>query len=258
MTMATARPLKVGLQLPHWELGMDGVTPRWADLLSLARQAESIGFDMLWVVDHALTLDAEFYEGIGRPVPPELAGETPAGYWEGWALLAALAASTSRIELGTLVACAGYRNPALLAKMAETVDEISGGRLTLGLGAGDSRFEHRAMGYPTDHLVARFDAHGRPHQTPDEAATRWHPQQLPRRWPGEIGHMSVREAREAAIRPVRTGSRFDFARPGTVAGEGSRSARCLRIGHIILAGLRLGGMTLLWMADEIDRAFQSK
>jgi alkanesulfonate monooxygenase SsuD/methylene tetrahydromethanopterin reductase-like flavin-dependent oxidoreductase (luciferase family) len=157
MATASARPLKVGLQLPHWEWAVGGVTPRWADLLGLARQAEAVGFDTLWVVDHALTLDAEFYEGIGRPVPPELAGETPAGYWDGWSLLSALAASTSRIELGTLVTCTSYRNPALLAKMADTVDEISGGRLTLGLGAGDSRFEHRAMGYPTDHLVSRFE-----------------------------------------------------------------------------------------------------
>src|SRR6516164_4144731 len=82
MATAPARPLKVGLQLPHWEWGVGGVTPRWADLLALARQAEAIGFDTLWVGDHSLTLDAEFYVGIGRPVPPELAGETPAGYWE--------------------------------------------------------------------------------------------------------------------------------------------------------------------------------
>jgi alkanesulfonate monooxygenase SsuD/methylene tetrahydromethanopterin reductase-like flavin-dependent oxidoreductase (luciferase family) len=123
----------------------------------LARQAEAIGFDTLWVADHSLTLDAEFYEGIGRPVPSEIIGETPAGYWEGWTLLSALAAATSRIGLGSLVACAGYRNPALLAKMADTLDEISGGRLTLGLGAGDSRFEQRAMGYPSDSLVSRFE-----------------------------------------------------------------------------------------------------
>jgi alkanesulfonate monooxygenase SsuD/methylene tetrahydromethanopterin reductase-like flavin-dependent oxidoreductase (luciferase family) len=90
-------------------------------------------------------------------VPPELAGETPAGYWEGWTLLSALAVATSQIELGMLVACTNYRNPALLAKMADTLDEISGGRLTLGLGAGDSRFEQRAMGYPSDFLVSRFE-----------------------------------------------------------------------------------------------------
>jgi len=77
--------------------------------------------------------------------------------WEGWTLLTALAAATSRVELGMLVVCTGFRNPALLAKMADTLDEISDGRLILGLGAGDSLFEHRAMGYPTDHLVSRFE-----------------------------------------------------------------------------------------------------
>jgi alkanesulfonate monooxygenase SsuD/methylene tetrahydromethanopterin reductase-like flavin-dependent oxidoreductase (luciferase family) len=155
--MATSRPLKVGLQIPHWEGGFGGKTPRWADLLALAGLAEDVGFDSLWVVDHALTLDAEFFTGIGRPVPPEFADETPGGYLEGWTLLTALAATTKRIELGTLVACTGYRNPALLAKMADTLDEISGGRLILGLGAGDSMFEHRAMGYPTDRLISRFE-----------------------------------------------------------------------------------------------------
>ncbi len=155
--MATSRPLKVGLQVTHWEGGFGGVTPRWADVLALARQAEDVGFDSLWVVDHALTLDAEFSTGIGRAVPPEFADETPRGHWDGWTLLTALAVATSRIELGTLVVCTGYRNPALLAKMADTLDEISGGRLILGLGAGDSMFEHRALGFPADRLVSRFE-----------------------------------------------------------------------------------------------------
>lgn len=156
MTTMTERPLKVGLHIPHWEGGIDGTTPRWADLLAVAQQAEAVGFDSLWVADHSWTIENDFYEGIGRPVPLEVA-DAPAGLWEGWTLLTALAVATSRIELGTLVACTGFRNPALLAKMADTLDEISNGRLILGLGAGDSMFEHRAMGYPTDHLVARFE-----------------------------------------------------------------------------------------------------
>jgi alkanesulfonate monooxygenase SsuD/methylene tetrahydromethanopterin reductase-like flavin-dependent oxidoreductase (luciferase family) len=155
--MATSRPLKVGLQLSTWEGGFGGVTPRWPDVVAMAREAENVGFDSLWVVDHALTLDAEFYTGIGRQVPPEFAGETPRGHWDGWTLLTALAAATNRIELGTLVLCTNYRNPAHLAKMADTLDEISGGRLTLGLGAGDSLFEHRVMGYPDGSLVSRFE-----------------------------------------------------------------------------------------------------
>jgi alkanesulfonate monooxygenase SsuD/methylene tetrahydromethanopterin reductase-like flavin-dependent oxidoreductase (luciferase family) len=79
------------------------------------------------------------------------------GVWEGWSILAALAATTTRVALGPLVACAGFRNPALLAKMATTVDEISGGRLILGLGAGWHEPEFAAFGYPFDHRVARFE-----------------------------------------------------------------------------------------------------
>jgi alkanesulfonate monooxygenase SsuD/methylene tetrahydromethanopterin reductase-like flavin-dependent oxidoreductase (luciferase family) len=82
--------------------------------------------------------------------------ERTQGIWECWSLLATLAAVTSRVELGPLVSCTGFRNPALLAKMADTVDEISGGRLILGLGAGWSGPEDRAFGYPSDHRVDRF------------------------------------------------------------------------------------------------------
>jgi alkanesulfonate monooxygenase SsuD/methylene tetrahydromethanopterin reductase-like flavin-dependent oxidoreductase (luciferase family) len=72
-------------------------------------------------------------------------------------MLSALAAATERVELGTLVTCTAYRNPALLAKMASTVEEISGGRLILGLGAGDYPPEREMFGYPTDHPVSRFE-----------------------------------------------------------------------------------------------------
>jgi alkanesulfonate monooxygenase SsuD/methylene tetrahydromethanopterin reductase-like flavin-dependent oxidoreductase (luciferase family) len=71
--------------------------------------------------------------------------------------VAALAASTRRVELGTLVVCTQFRNPALLAKMADTVDEVSDGRLILGLGAGWNELEHNAFGYPFDHRVSRFE-----------------------------------------------------------------------------------------------------
>jgi len=77
------------------------------------------------------------------------------GVWEGCSLLAALAATTRRVELGTFVSCTGFRNAALLANMAATVEDISNGRLILGLGAGNNEFEHRAFGYPFEYRMGR-------------------------------------------------------------------------------------------------------
>src|SRR3712207_4089822 len=120
-----------------------GATAGWSNLLKLARRAEDLGFDSLWVPDHVLLGSDDRSEAIGA--------------WECWSTLAALAAATTRVELGPLVSCTGYRNPALLAKMASTVDEISGGRLILGLGAGWAESEFGRFGFPFDHRVARFE-----------------------------------------------------------------------------------------------------
>ena len=138
------RPLKVGLLLPATEGTMAGDSARWGDLAAMARRAEALGFDSLWVSDHLL------FRLPGREAQP-------VGMWEGWSLLAALAAVTSRIELGPFVNCVGFRNPALTAKMAATIDEISGGRLTLGLGAGWHRPEYDAFGIPFDRRASRFE-----------------------------------------------------------------------------------------------------
>jgi alkanesulfonate monooxygenase SsuD/methylene tetrahydromethanopterin reductase-like flavin-dependent oxidoreductase (luciferase family) len=148
---------KIGLLLPQWERGMDRETPRWTDIRDLAREAEAIGIDSLWAVDHFLIDRAANYRQRGEPVPEKLQGKPPLGAWECWSLLSAVAAVTERVEIGPLVACTGYRNPALQAKIAETVDEISGGRLILGLGAGDFHSEHIAFGYQWDKRISRFE-----------------------------------------------------------------------------------------------------
>jgi probable F420-dependent oxidoreductase len=129
--------LKVGIQLPEVEREV-----RWPELRDMARAAEQVGFDSIWVGDHLLFRDP---------------GLPPRGPWEAWSVLAALAAATERVELGPLVACASFHNPAMLAKKAATIDEISGGRLILGLGAGWNEAEYRAFGFPFDHRVERFE-----------------------------------------------------------------------------------------------------
>src|SRR4051812_26578258 len=115
MPAQTARPLKVGLFLPLDDRSIAAAMPRWSDLKAMAQHAEAVGFDSLWVPDHLL-------------FPFSGPGERMHG-GESWSILASLAAVTSRIELGTAVVCTSFRNPALLAKMADTVDEISEGRL---------------------------------------------------------------------------------------------------------------------------------
>jgi probable F420-dependent oxidoreductase len=141
MTGESKRPLKVGYLVPETEGQMNGETARWGDLRALAETAEAVGFDSVWVTDHFIHRE----------------GADERGPWECWSLVSAIAAITARVEIGTLVLGAGFRNPALLAKMADTVEEISGGRLILGLGAGWNEPEYRAFGYPFDNRVARFE-----------------------------------------------------------------------------------------------------
>ena len=132
-----ARPLKVGVQLPEVEYVVS-----WSDLRDMARTAESIGLDSVWVGDHLL------YQWDGQP---------SRGPWEAWTSLAAIAAVTERIQIGPLVAATSFHNPAMIAKKAATLEEISGGRLILGLGAGWNETEYRAFGFPFDHRVSRFE-----------------------------------------------------------------------------------------------------
>jgi len=140
---AVTRPMKVGVQLPEVEW-----VPRWADIREMARAAEDIGLDSIWVGDHLLY---RYFDDAGNETDP------PRGPWEAWTTLAAVAAVTERVELGPLVAATSFHNPAMLAKKAATLDEISGGRLILGLGAGWNEAEYTAYGYPFDHRVSRFE-----------------------------------------------------------------------------------------------------
>jgi probable F420-dependent oxidoreductase len=126
--------MRIGIQLPEVERDV-----RWPEYVAMARAAEECGFDSIWLGDHLL------YDAPER------------GPWEAWTLLAALAAVTERVKLGPLVACAGFRPPAVLAKMAATVDEVSGGRLVLGIGAGWNEREFAAYGIPFDRRVSRFE-----------------------------------------------------------------------------------------------------
>ncbi|MGD9710753.1 MAG: LLM class flavin-dependent oxidoreductase [Thermomicrobiales bacterium] len=132
--MRTNRSIRLGLctdqNLP-WEVNRE----RW-------QYFEALGIESLWDCDH--------YQQPSRPDGP---------YFEGWTLLAGLAASTTRARLGVLVSCNTFRHPALVAKMASTIDHISNGRLEVGLGAGWYVPEHRTFGiaFPEPpELVARF------------------------------------------------------------------------------------------------------
>ncbi len=131
------RPLRVGVQLPEVEREV-----RWPEYVAMARRAEELGFDTVWLGDHLLY---RFADGSTR------------GPWEVWTLLSAIAASTSRIRLGPLVASTAFHAPAMLAKLAATVDEVAEGRLVLGLGAGWNETEFRAFGFPFDHRIDRFE-----------------------------------------------------------------------------------------------------
>jgi alkanesulfonate monooxygenase SsuD/methylene tetrahydromethanopterin reductase-like flavin-dependent oxidoreductase (luciferase family) len=131
------RVVRVGVQLPEVERVV-----RWPEYVAMARAAEEVGFDSIWLGDHLL------YRDDGLP---------ERGPWDAWTMLGGLATVTERVTLGPLVACVAFHPPPVLAKMAATVDELSGGRLVLGLGAGWNEPEFRAFGLPFDHRGSRFE-----------------------------------------------------------------------------------------------------
>lgn len=128
--------MKIGVQLPEVERHYS-----WPEIRDIAITVEECEFDSIWVGDHLLFRD----ERTGTRGP-----------WEAWSLLAGLAEATERVELGPLVAATSFHAPAMIAKKAATVDEMSGGRLILGLGAGWNRAEYEAFGFPYDRRVSRF------------------------------------------------------------------------------------------------------
>jgi probable F420-dependent oxidoreductase len=134
--------MKIGLLPGLEEKSYAGRTPRFRDIQALAQRAEQIGFDSFWLADHFI---------IRFPDEDEI------GQWEVFTFLSGIAAVTSRIALGPLVACTSFREPALLAKMADSLDEISEGRFILGLGAGWHEPEYSAFGFPFDHRASRFE-----------------------------------------------------------------------------------------------------
>ena len=129
--------MKVGIQLPEVEREVT-----WREVREIAITAEEVGFDSIWVGDHLLFRDP--VTGVRGPM-------------EAWSMLAALGEATERALIGPLVASTSFHNPAMLAKKAATVDDISGGRLVLGLGAGWNQAEYAAFGFPFDHRVSRFE-----------------------------------------------------------------------------------------------------
>jgi F420-dependent oxidoreductase-like protein len=126
--------MRFGLFVPQgWRLDLVGIDPaeQWEAMLGVARLAEDLRFESVWVYDHFHTV----------PVP------TSEATHEAWTLMAALGAATTRVRLGQMCTCMGYRNPMYLAKVAATVDAISGGRTEMGIGAGWYEHEWNAYGY---------------------------------------------------------------------------------------------------------------
>lgn len=134
--------VKVGPLLILGENEETGAARSYQELKALALAAENAGVDTVWIYDHLLY---------------HFEGKEPQGVWEGWTIWSALAEATNRVELGALVLCTAFRNPAVLAKMAVTLDEVSGGRVILGIGAGWHKPEFDAFGLNCSNKVDQFE-----------------------------------------------------------------------------------------------------
>ncbi len=140
--MTDGERLRIGLVLPTWPR-RGGGHASWPEIRQLALDAEALGIDTIWAPDH---------------LQRRVRDRPPFGFRECWTILTAAAEATTTIEVGPFVACTGFRNPGLLARMAATLDEVSGGRLVLGLGPGNPATDEtwHAFGFDTARPVSRF------------------------------------------------------------------------------------------------------
>lgn len=217
--------MRFGLALPHYGFSFPGETElSWDGLASWARRAEELGFDSVWVSDHFF-LSLERYGGSDEPY----------GSVEPLMALAALATTTERVRLGTLVLGAGFRHPAMVAKSAVTIDHLSGGRLELGLGAGWYEDEYRAFGYDFGTPGRRFSIL----EESVEVLTLLFGEKEPVTWQGE--HFQLEEA-YCRPRPLQ-----EPRPPLWVGGKGG--PRLLR-----LAARRADGWNTVWAWTPDDYA----
>lgn len=142
------RKMSIGLMVPLGEIGAFGGegAPGFTQILDIVHAAAEGGVEIGWFADHF-------------SYPPNADTDRERGSWDAFTLMAALAGATRDLDIayGPLVACATFRNPGLLARMTETLDDVSGGKFILGLGAGWHKPEYDAYGYPFDHRVSRFE-----------------------------------------------------------------------------------------------------
>jgi alkanesulfonate monooxygenase SsuD/methylene tetrahydromethanopterin reductase-like flavin-dependent oxidoreductase (luciferase family) len=133
---------EIGVCLPIYQYGPERNTPRWTEIRQVAINAEQMGMDTLWIPDELLWSSTT---------------PSPQGFWDCVSMAGAAAAVTSEIRIGSWVLSALHRNPGMIAKTAETLDEISGGRFVFGLGAGHAGDQAHTFGLPEDMVLARWE-----------------------------------------------------------------------------------------------------
>jgi alkanesulfonate monooxygenase SsuD/methylene tetrahydromethanopterin reductase-like flavin-dependent oxidoreductase (luciferase family) len=139
---ATRRKASLGLMVPISEQSAFGGTPHFRDVIEICRTAAEVGFEALWFADHFIYGNrADGFRGS----------------WDAWTMMAAVAAAVPDVQVGPMVACTAYRNPGVIVKMTEMIDDISDGRFILGLGAGWHKPEYDQFGIPFEPRVTRFE-----------------------------------------------------------------------------------------------------